>query len=435
MIFALSAAMAVMMYMEAPRLVFEAQRQKEDQLIARGEQYQRAIQLFFRKHKKYPQSLEEVEKFQDVRFLRKKFKDPLTGKGEWRVVKVDASGQFIDSLVHKRKDPAAGDKEKLAAHINAIPSANLEGLPGQEDQNAATRQRASDRPAAIAGSQPGGVPGLYDPSQPQGAGTGLDPRAQQQPGVPGQPGVPAQQTPQYPGQPAFPGLPMYPGQTAYSQGTASQPQAYLGQPTPFYPGQVPLPFQLPGQGPGGSTGQTQYPGQPLFPGQPAFQVPIPGQNPGGIRGGFNPQIPFPGGTPANSQSGGASGGAAIPPGSSAAQMIQQMLTTPRTTSLGTPGTGVAGTGGIAGIASKAEGSGIKLYNERSKYKEWEFLYEPQKDKSAQIAGGAAGGNQLPGSQPGSDLNSQPGTTQRSPFGAGPIGSNPGTFGQPAGPNR
>jgi len=36
-------------------------------------------------------------------------------------------------------------------------------------------------------------------------------------------------------------------------------------------------------------------------------------------------------------------------------------------------------GGIAGVASKAEGKGIHVYNKFEKYKEWEFLYEYGKD--------------------------------------------------------
>jgi hypothetical protein len=40
-----------------------------------------------------------------------------------------------------------------------------------------------------------------------------------------------------------------------------------------------------------------------------------------------------------------------------------------------------GGGGIAGFASKAERTGIKIYNEKHKYNEWEFIYDYAKDKS------------------------------------------------------
>jgi len=94
--------------------------------------------------------------------------------------------------------------------------------------------------------------------------------------------------------------------------------------------------------------------------------------------------------------------------------------------------------GIAGVASKAEGTGIKIYNEREKYKEWEFVYDFRQDKSGAAATGQAGNlaalgaqpgapgqpgqGQRPGSptQPGSPFNNpSPQPTQNSPFGAQP----------------
>ena len=59
LIFAMAAALALMLYVAMPRVAFEAQRDKEQLLIERGEQYQRAIQLYFRKFKQYPASIEQ----------------------------------------------------------------------------------------------------------------------------------------------------------------------------------------------------------------------------------------------------------------------------------------------------------------------------------------------------------------------------------------
>jgi hypothetical protein len=61
-------------------------------------------------------------------------------------------------------------------------------------------------------------------------------------------------------------------------------------------------------------------------------------------------------------------------------MIQNLLTTPRQppSSLG----GFSGGGaGLAGVASTAKGEGIHLINDRSKYQEWEFIYDLKNDKS------------------------------------------------------
>jgi hypothetical protein len=37
-------------------------------------------------------------------------------------------------------------------------------------------------------------------------------------------------------------------------------------------------------------------------------------------------------------------------------------------------------GGIAGVASESTGPAIKVYNERKKYNEWEFVYDQSKDR-------------------------------------------------------
>jgi hypothetical protein len=47
--------------------------------------------------------------------------------------------------------------------------------------------------------------------------------------------------------------------------------------------------------------------------------------------------------------------------------------------------------GIAGVASNAEGKGIHVVNDHTKYKEWEFVYDLKNDKS--VLGAAAGAMQ------------------------------------------
>src|SRR6185295_5514711 len=109
LVFLMAALIAVSLYNEIPRVSFESQRAKEQLLIERGEQYKRAIQVFVKANKKYPSSIQELESFNNHRYLRKQYIDPMTGKKEWRLVHIGPGGVFTDSLVNKPKDK---DKDK-----------------------------------------------------------------------------------------------------------------------------------------------------------------------------------------------------------------------------------------------------------------------------------------------------------------------------------
>lgn len=49
--------------------------------------------------------------------------------------------------------------------------------------------------------------------------------------------------------------------------------------------------------------------------------------------------------------------------------------------------------GIAGVGGTADGEGIHVINDHTKYKEWEFIYDIKDDKSA-VGAGAVMQNQL-----------------------------------------
>src|SRR6266851_2663179 len=89
----------------------ESERAKEQLLIDRGEQYKRAIQLFTKKAQRYPGDIKELESFQNQRFLRHRYVDPMTGKDEWRLIHIQ-NGVLTDSLVSKPK--GAGDQKEAS---------------------------------------------------------------------------------------------------------------------------------------------------------------------------------------------------------------------------------------------------------------------------------------------------------------------------------
>src|SRR5438105_15231622 len=99
-VFLMAAVIAISLYMEIPRVAFETQRQKEQLLVERGEQYKRAIQLFMRANQRWPSKIEDLESTNNRRFLRKRYVDPMIGKDEWRVIHVQ-NRTLIDCEVQK----------------------------------------------------------------------------------------------------------------------------------------------------------------------------------------------------------------------------------------------------------------------------------------------------------------------------------------------
>src|SRR5881397_289171 len=64
----------------APSITFQIQRDREEELIHRGVQYSRAVRRYVKKFGRYPMRIEELENTNNLRFLRKRFKDPITGQ-------------------------------------------------------------------------------------------------------------------------------------------------------------------------------------------------------------------------------------------------------------------------------------------------------------------------------------------------------------------
>ena len=69
-----------------PAITKEIQRDREVETMHRGLQYRRAIQLYYRKIGGYPPSVDALVKTNNIRFLRKKYIDPMTGKDDWKTI-------------------------------------------------------------------------------------------------------------------------------------------------------------------------------------------------------------------------------------------------------------------------------------------------------------------------------------------------------------
>ena len=73
-----------------------AQREKEAELLFRGEQYRDAIASYYKKEQRYPKALTELledKRFpMPVRHLRRLYRDPITGEDDWGLVEAPGGG-------------------------------------------------------------------------------------------------------------------------------------------------------------------------------------------------------------------------------------------------------------------------------------------------------------------------------------------------------
>jgi len=80
------AFMIIAASIEAPQMVQQMKRDREEEMIHRGTEYARAIKKYYKKFGRYPANLEQLENTNQIRFLRKRYKDPLVKDGKWKVL-------------------------------------------------------------------------------------------------------------------------------------------------------------------------------------------------------------------------------------------------------------------------------------------------------------------------------------------------------------
>jgi hypothetical protein len=466
LIFLLASAIALMLYRQMPREAFESERDKEQMLIDRGEQYKRAIYLYYaQNNRQWPARIEDLENTNNHRYLRHRYIDPYTGKDEWRLV--HTNGVFLtDSLVTPAPTqgapgapgtaPLGGTGTLASSPANSTTTSSDPDAP--PEVNAQVARRASDR-TLVQNSNFQNLPGSFSSQS-------------NDPGY--QPFNPA----------ALPPISLYPN--GYNAAPVNAPGANAPVVQGFQPGQ--LGFNLPGTIQGGvnqpgvnQAGGSQAGVNPGQLGVPGFLIPgtnTPITNPGVNAPNFNPTSnpalggnqqagnpnqpiiagiqppvvpgsnlpfptqqfpvqPFPGqnqqNLPGNVQGFGAApiGAPGIPgaPNNNAINMINQLLTTPRQAPTTVGQNQPASGGGLAGVASTYKGVSIKSYGDRTKYQEWEFVFQLNTQGTLQSPMGLGANGRPVGSTPGGPLDAPgvpglPGAT--GPGGATPGGTAPGS---------
>src|SRR5437762_2179921 len=82
---------AILATVTVPLRIMQEKREKEKELIFRGEEFVRAIQKYERKYQAYPAAIEDLMARDGYRFLRKQYKDPINGQ-DFRFINVNPDG-------------------------------------------------------------------------------------------------------------------------------------------------------------------------------------------------------------------------------------------------------------------------------------------------------------------------------------------------------
>jgi type II secretory pathway pseudopilin PulG len=109
----------------APKVARDLRRQREVEAIHRGNEYVRAVQLYYRKFGRYPGTMDQLEKTSNIRFLRQKYIDPMTGKADWRLIHVGEAKTTVKGFFGQPLAGVAGGAGGLGAA-----SSMVSGQPG-----------------------------------------------------------------------------------------------------------------------------------------------------------------------------------------------------------------------------------------------------------------------------------------------------------------
>ena len=177
------ASMIILASAVAPSILTEGRREKETEMVWRGEQYERAIGKYYQKFGQYPTKIEDLTRLTNgVRFLRHAYTDPMNkDDGSWRFIYVGPGGQLIGSLrpanllqnavsapglggaltlgggTQQPSPPgAATGTDQSSGAATGMNQAPGTGLAGQQANNATTANPLEAQPQPLAGDVMGG---------------------------------------------------------------------------------------------------------------------------------------------------------------------------------------------------------------------------------------------------------------------------------------
>jgi hypothetical protein len=149
---------------------FQIKRDREQEMIHRGLEYSRAVRKYVKANGRYPTSMEQLENSNNMRFLRKRFKDPITGK--------DFEVLHYGDLVTFNAITSVPKPNTALLKPGALANQNTVIAPAEGGQANATGNEGA--PTENLGTQ-GTANGQNDPAQPDQAASasgGTDPATQ-----------------------------------------------------------------------------------------------------------------------------------------------------------------------------------------------------------------------------------------------------------------
>jgi type II secretory pathway pseudopilin PulG len=142
-----------------PKISQQLARDREEEMVHRGVQYSRAIRRYYKKFGRYPTRVEELESSNNLRFLRQRYKDPISGK-DFKLLHFGEVKMNFGAGIAGGVAPGAN----AIGGINGDPNAN-QGISGNGPQLRPLGQ-------AQVNPQPGGTSDTGDSSDPNSSSSG-----------------------------------------------------------------------------------------------------------------------------------------------------------------------------------------------------------------------------------------------------------------------
>ncbi|MFY9560107.1 MAG: type II secretion system protein [Terriglobales bacterium] len=131
-----------------PEIAFQIKRDREEEMIHRAVGYSRAIRKYYKKFGRYPSRIEELENTNQLRFLRKRYQDPITGK-DFKLLRLGDPSLNMLGL----GGPIQGPKQMPVIPSPGPGNANVPPVTGTQGQQNSGAQNSTGSDSENSGTQ------------------------------------------------------------------------------------------------------------------------------------------------------------------------------------------------------------------------------------------------------------------------------------------